>query len=385
MPERDALVARLIEAPQLQALIDGLKDRGYAVFGPRRRDAAIVLDEITRIEELPRGYATTQSAGHYRLEATPGAALFGFTPGADSVKRWLHPPRQTEFRFRREGASFVPVESAPVAVPRSAFLGIRACELAAIEVTDRVFLGGPQPDRGYQGRRENAFLVAVNCAAPGGSCFCTSTGTGPRAEHGFDLALTELAEPEHRFLVEIGSERGAELAAHLPGRPAPADAIAAAAAVSARCAAAMLPRFDPARVARRLREAPEHPRWASIAARCLACANCTTVCPTCFCTTTVDRTDLAGSTATHERDWDSCFTLGFTHLPGGSVRTSVASRYRQWMTHKLSSWLDQFGTLGCVGCGRCATWCPAGIDLAAEAAAVDAEPDARAGSETHAP
>ncbi len=389
MPERDVAAARLLEARDLQALLDALAERGYRVVGPRRRDAAIVIDELTRIEELPRGCATTQSAGHYRLEDTSGTAFFGFTPGADSVKRWLHPPRQTEFRFRREGADFVPVESAAANEPRLAFLGIRACELAAIEVTDRVFLGGPQPDVGYRRRRENAFLVAVNCAAPGGSCFCTSTGTGPRAERGFDLALTELTEPTHRFLIEVGSDRGVEFAVHLPGDPAPADAIAAAAAASERCALAMPQRFDRDRVARRLRETPEHPRWAAIAERCLACANCTTVCPTCFCTTTVDRTDLAGATATHERDWDSCFTLGFTHLPGGSVRTSVASRYRQWMTHKLASWLDQFGTLGCVGCGRCVTWCPAGIDLAAEAAAVDGAGDAAhgvaPGSDTHAP
>jgi ferredoxin len=385
MPDRDAAVARLIEAPQLQTLIDGLKDRGYAVLGPRRRGDAIGIDTLDRIEDLPRRCTTTQAPGRYRLEESPGVETYEFTPGADSFKRWLHPPQQTEFRFRREGSGFVPIESAPATMPRHAFLGIRACEIAAIAVLDRVFLEGRYRDPGYSRRREGVFLVAVNCASAGGSCFCTSTGTGPRVERGFDLALTELRDPAHRFLVEIGSDRGAELAAQLPGGPAPADAIAAAAALVARCADAMPRRFDPARVARRLRETPEHPRWAAIAERCLACANCTIVCPTCFCTTAVDRTDLAGTTATRERHWDSCFTLGFSHLHGGSVRTSTASRYRQWMTHKLSAWLEQFGTLGCVGCGRCVTWCPAGIDLAAQAAAVDAEPDRGSGRDSHAP
>ena len=384
MPERAAAAARLIEAPALQALIDGLIARGYAVVGPRRRGDEIALGEVARIEDLPRACTTTQAAGRYRLDEASGAEFFAFTPGADSFKRWLHPPAQTEVRLRREGTGFVPVESAPVAAPRHAFLGIRACEVAAIGVLDRVFLDGPYRDRGYQHRREAAFLVAVNCASPGGSCFCRSTGTGPRVVRGFDLALTELEDPTHRFLVEIGSDRGAELAAELPGSPAPAAAVAAAAEISARCAQAMPLRFDAARVARRLRETPEHPRWAGIATRCLGCANCTMVCPTCFCTTIVDRTDLAGSTATRERRWDSCFTLGFSHLPGGSVRSSTASRYRQWFTHKLSAWLEQFGTLGCVGCGRCVTWCPAGIDLAAEVAAIDAEPGIRPGGDAHA-
>ncbi len=384
MPERDAAAARLIEAPALQALIDALIAHGYAVQGPRRRGDAIVFDEVARLEDLPRDCTTTQSPGRYRLADAPGAGYFGFSPGADSVKRWLHPPQQTEFRFRREGAAFVPIESAPAGVPRQAFLGIRACEIAAIGVLDRVFLEGPYPDPGYQRRRDASFRVAVNCASPGGTCFCTSTGTGPRVERGFDLALTELHDSGHRFLVEIGSDRGAELAANLPGRPAPSAAIAAARAVSARCAAAMSERFDRERVARRLRETPEHPRWAAIAERCLGCANCTTVCPTCFCTTMVDRTDLAGATATRERHWDSCFTLGFSRLRGGSVRTSTAARYRQWITHKLSAWRDQFGTQGCVGCGRCVTWCPAGIDLAAEAAAIGDETGAPSGSEAHA-
>ena len=384
MAERAAIAARLIEAPALQALIDGLSERGYRVQGSRRRGDEIVLDEVAQLEDLPRDCTTTQAPGRYRLEDAPGAGYFDFTPGAGSFKRWLHPPLQTEARFRREGSGFVPVETAAAVPPRQAFLGIRACEVAAIGVLDRVFLEGPYPDLGYQRRREATFLVAVNCALPGESCFCTSTGTGPRVERGFDLALTELKRPVHRFLVEIGSDRGAELAVHLPGRPAPAEAIEAAAAVSERCAQAMPRRFDGQRVARRLQETLEHPRWAAIAERCLGCANCTTVCPTCFCTTVVDRTDLAGTTATRERHWDSCFTLGFSHLPGGSVRSSTASRYRQWITHKLSSWRDQFGTLGCVGCGRCVTWCPAGIDLAAEAAAIDAEADARAGRDADA-
>jgi sulfhydrogenase subunit beta (sulfur reductase) len=114
----------------------------------------------------------------------------------------------------------------------------------------------------------------------------------------------------------------------------------------------------------------EHPRWDDVAQRCLSCTNCTMVCPTCFCTTVEDVTDLADEQTERIRKWDSCFTLDFSYVSGGSIRTSPKSRYRQWMTHKLSTWFDQFGTSGCVGCGRCITWCPVGIDITEEVCAI---------------
>jgi len=113
-----------------------------------------------------------------------------------------------------------------------------------------------------------------------------------------------------------------------------------------------------------------HPRWEDVAKRCLTCGNCTMVCPTCFCTTIEDTSDLTGAHAERWRKWDSCFTQALSYIHGGSVRQSVKSRYRQWMTHKLASWTDQFGGTGCVGCGRCITWCPAGIDITEEARAI---------------
>ena len=114
----------------------------------------------------------------------------------------------------------------------------------------------------------------------------------------------------------------------------------------------------------------EHPRWDEVAERCLACGNCTMVCPTCFCTTVEDVTDLAGEHVERHQRWDSCFTIDYSHIHGGAVRGSTRSRYRQWMTHKLATWIDQFGSSGCVGCGRCITWCPVGIDITEEARAI---------------
>jgi len=120
----------------------------------------------------------------------------------------------------------------------------------------------------------------------------------------------------------------------------------------------------------RLDRSYEVPHWDEVAKRCLACGNCTMVCPTCFCATMEDTGDLGNTLTERRRVWDSCFSIEFSYVHGGSVRTSAGARYRQWITHKLAAWHHQFGVSGCVGCGRCITWCPAGIDITAEAAAV---------------
>ncbi|HSC51641.1 MAG TPA: 4Fe-4S dicluster domain-containing protein, partial [Gaiellaceae bacterium] len=264
------------------------------------------------------------------------------------------------------------VEDEPLDETPLAFLGVRSCELHAIAVQDRVFVGGSVQDRDYAARRDGVFLVAVNCIEPGGTCFCASMGTGPKAESGYDLALTEVLDGAHRFLVEAGSERGAELLAELPGREATeADVQAATTAVDV-AATRMGRQLDATDLHGLLRRNLEHPRWDEVAERCLTCGNCTMACPTCFCTTVEDATDLTGQTAARHRVWDSCYSVEYSHIHGGAIRPSGRARYRQWLTHKFGTWHDQFGTSGCVGCGRCITWCPVGIDVTEELTAIRA-------------
>lgn len=360
-----------IARDDLQALIDALTAQNYLVLGPTMRDGAIVYDEIARLDDLPEGWTDQQEGGAYKLERRQDRALFGYAVGPHSWKRFLHPPVETLWRARRSEDGFTIVDDdAPTR--RFAFLGVRACEIHAIAIQDRVFVDGPYPDEKYAVRRHDAFIVAVNCGQPAATCFCVSMQTGPKAEAGFDLALTELIEAgRHDFLVEIGSEAGAKMLADAPCREAtPAD-IAAAAAVTARAAAGMGRELNTDGLKEILQTNLGHSRWDDVAERCLACGNCTMVCPTCFCTTVEDHTDLTGA-AERTRMWDSCFTLDFSYIHGGSVRKETRSRYRQWMTHKLANWIDQFGSSGCVGCGRCITWCPVGIDLTEEAAAIRA-------------
>ena len=352
----------------LGGLIEALQRHGYRVVGPTVQEGVIAYGDISSIDDLPRGWSDEQTGGRYRLSRREDDALFGYAVGPQSWKRFLHPPVLSLWRAKRDGTVQSPDDSPP---PRFAFIGVRACELHAIAIQDRVFLGGAHVDPHYRVRRQDAFIIALNCGVAGGTCFCVSMHTGPQVPDGFDLALTELmSSREHVFLLEIGTEAGREMLSGVSQREATADEIAAAQAVVARTAANMGRTMRADDVHDLLLRNLEHPRWQDVADRCLSCGNCTMVCPTCFCTSVEDSSDLAGLETSRSRRWDSCFTADFSYLHGGGVRQSTRSRYRQWMTHKLATWYDQFGSSGCVGCGRCITWCPVGIDITEEVRAI---------------
>ena len=360
----------VIAVPHLQELLAALHRRGYQVVGPTVRDGAIVYDELDSTADLPVGWTDEQDGGTYRLKKRPDQALFGYAVGPHSWKKYLLPPSLRLWQAQRQGSSvqIVPERETP---PKLAFIGVRSCELHAIAVQDKVFMQGSYVDPVYQGRREAVFIVAVNCGQAGGTCFCVSMKSGPEATFGFDLAVTEVLNAEqHYFVVEVGTPLGAELLQDVPHQPATAEARQAAGAIVAQTATQMGRTLDTTDIKSLLYRNYEHPRWDEVAARCLTCANCTMVCPTCFCTSTEDVTDLTGEHAERWRKWDSCFNVDFSYIHGGSVRSSPTARYRQWLTHKLATWIDQFGTSGCVGCGRCITWCPVAIDITEEVRAI---------------
>ena len=362
-------VTAVIEPEALEALIGALSERGYRVLGPTVREGAIVYDDLRSAGELPIGWTDEQEPGRYRLARREDEARFGYAVGPHSWKQFLFPPRIRLWRARRR-ANELEVEEDAADHPRLALFGVRSCELHAIAIQDRVFLEGRFVDRDYEARREDAFVVAVNCFEPGGTCFCVSMGTGPKVEAGYDLVLTEILDGNHRLLVEAGTERGAELLAELPRRAAEsADFDAAQGAVDG-AAAKMGRELDTTDLRSLLADNLEHPRWHDVAQRCVTCGNCTLVCPTCFCSSVEDSTDLIEGGAERSRVWDSCFSVDHAYIHGGSIRPSDSSRYRQWLTHKFGTWHDQFGSSGCVGCGRCITWCPPGIDVTEELTAI---------------
>jgi sulfhydrogenase subunit beta (sulfur reductase) len=357
----------VIDGDGLDRLIGVLGDLGYETLGPVVRDGAIVPGAVRGIGDLPAGYRDAQGPGRYEVVHGGGDALFAWAVGPGSWKAEFFPPVQEQWRMPVGGEPSAPEAGTP---RQRAVVGARPCEIAALSVLDRVLAGGAVPDPAYTRRRQGTFVMAAECGAPASTCFCTSMGTGPSAESGFDLALAELgAGDEHRFLVRVGTERGAQVLAQVPGREATEADRTARVQMLDGAARAITRRMPAESVAALLTRNIEHPRWAAVAERCLACGNCTLVCPTCFCSDVRDTSTLSGEVR-RERSWSSCFDLDHSYLNGGPVRPSTASRYRQWLTHKLSTWWDQFATSGCVGCGRCITWCPVGIDLTEEVEAI---------------
>lgn len=361
----------VIERSGLDALLEGLRGDGYTTVGPTIDEGAIVYGEISGTADLPIGWVDRQEPGRYRLERRGDERLFGYVVGPRSWKRFLYPQETVVWRGTLDaesGWSTLP----PPPPPRYAFIGVRGCELAAIAIQDRVFIAADRPvDATYAARRTEAFIVAVDCDEPGANCFCASMGTGPRPGAGYDLALTELGGDERpRYLVRTGSDRGEALLATIAAPPAGADDLAERARVMDRAEQSFTHELDTTDIRDLLVGNLNHPHWEEVAQRCLACTNCTLVCPTCFCSTVEEGMSLDGQEASRTRRWDSCFSLDFSYIHGGPMRPSAAARYRQWLTHKLATWFDQFGVSGCVGCGRCITWCPVGIDLTSEVAAI---------------
>jgi ferredoxin len=364
---------KYLDRESLSALFRALAERGFTLVGPVMGDGAIVYDELGSPDDLPAGWTDEQDGGTYRLRRRGDEALFGYVVGPHSWKRFLLAPVQRLWTAARQddtGALRIVEESGEST--KYAFIGVRSCELHAVAIQDRVLKDGAYADAHYRSLRERVFTVAVNCGQAGGTCFCVSMETGPEASDGFDLALTELLEGGggHGFVVETGSERGAEVLSAVRHRDARPEEQRAAARAVGRAAASMGREVATGDLKELLYAGYDHPSWDEVARRCLACGNCTQVCPTCFCTTVEDVTALGGHQAERVRRWDSCFTTEHAYIHGGSLRGSVRSRYRQWLTHKLATWVDQFGTSGCVGCGRCITWCPVGIDITEEVRAI---------------
>lgn len=351
--------ARWLPKADLQRLIDRLWAVGRTVLGPVEQDGCVGYDEVRQLADLPLARRDVQEPGRYRLVDGPTDEVFGVVHGPASPKRFLFAPSEplVETRVDAAGLHFTAIE--PEA-PLLALLGVRSCDLAAIAIQDRIFLHDQVRDHAYTIRRARVALIVVQCTRSLSTCFCTSMGSGPTASAGFDLALTELAEG---FTVESGSELGAELLLSLELDVAPVAIVERATAATTACADAMPRRLETNGLAEALLASSSHPRWNDVAERCLACGNCTMVCPTCFCHSVDDVTEIRAVQSQRIRHWASCFTPDHGQIHGMNFRPHIRDRYRMWLTHKLATWQQQFGTSGCVGCGRCATWCPVGIDL----------------------
>jgi ferredoxin len=374
-------IQRFLPRDQFQTLIDQLVASGYQVIGPQVRDHAIVFDQLARAAQLPIGITDEQSPGKYRLEQSESDRCFDWATGPQALKPMTFVPREILWHSERQPDGHLAFCEEPVDAPQTAIIGIRACDLAALAIQDKHFIHGPHPDAHYSRRRQSLFLVAVNCMRSAGTCFCTATGDGPRVRAGHDLSLSELDEG---FLLETHTERGREIVVSLTLEAASPEQITRADAGIEQAANQQQRTLPAGPLQEKLVAAVDHPHWQTLNDRCLTCGNCTAVCPTCFCQTHVDEISLDGHQSTHVRQWETCFNPDHSYIHGIVIRAERPQRYRQWLTHKFGTWEEQFGRSGCTGCGRCIAWCPVGIDVTEELAALCSEtPPESAGVKHH--
>jgi len=364
----------LCSVEQFQQLLGLIKRNGYKLLGPTVRDEVIIYDEIQSAEDLPIGWTDEQDPGRYRLKKRGDKAYFGYNLGPHSWKKYLFPSREKLYSARKQDNKITILQETQPQIEKMAFIGVRACELQAIFVQDKVFNHKLAIYQQYQQRRENTFILALNCTTVVNTCFCVSMEAGPEVKEGYDLALTEVIDDkQHYFIVVAGSLEGETLCNELFLKPASEKESDQANACVQSIKEKMIRHVDNEHVHEMLMKSWNCKRWDKVAERCINCANCTMVCPTCFCSDTQDKVSLDGSQVDRWQSWDSCFNLSHSYIHGGSVRSSAKSRYRQWLTHKFGTWWDQFGVSGCVGCGRCIVWCPVGIDVTEELGALKQE------------
>ncbi len=356
-----------LDAEAFGNFIDVLKDLGYTVYGPAEKDGAIVFEILDSIKQMPRGLYDEQSPGRYRLTKKDNQRYFGYVVGPQSPKYVLYSPQHLLFKVRKDGRTFIPQPDGK----KIAIIGLRPCDLKAIEILDNVLLKGPYKSNAYEAIRKDALFIAVNCVEPGNNCFCTSMNTGPFAQSGYDISITELLmNGSHVFILETMTNKGTEIVSRLKCRNATEEELNVVSKLMEDAKNKIRKKLDVENLKDDLYRNIEHPNWNEINNKCLACGNCTLVCPTCFCSSVFDSSSLSMDVAERWRVWDSCFSIDYSYIHGGSIRQSIMSRYRHWLMHKLATWVDQFGTFGCVGCGRCITWCPVGIDIVEEASKV---------------
>ena len=346
---------KVVPKTELGRLVDLLLERGYRVVAPVLKEGVIFFEEVGSFSQVARCVTEEQDRGHYRVGKAE--EWFGYVHGPNSLKHFLHPPKTDLLKIKPDLSQEVPIER-----KRYAFFGVRGCDIASLRILDKVFLGDFR-DPYYAGLREGTFTVAFNCTRPSRTCFCASIGTGPFVRDGSDLIITEL---KNSFLVRATTDEGKDVLEKLDGREPEQRDYDEERDLEERSLSAMVRRVNIRDLPSKLLEKLESDVWEDVARRCLACGSCAMVCPTCFCYEVVDDITLDGSASVRFRRWDVCFREEFSAIHGSPIRKSVASRYRQWLLHKFSYWVDQFGELGCVGCGRCITWCPVGIDITEE-------------------
>ena len=312
--------------------------REFLVSGPVTEAGNTSFRDISAADELDFSYVSTM-----------------LPPG----KLYLYEPLQNMFSISLNGEGKISEVRPDPAI--RVLVGVHACDTHAILYLDKTFLGAFR-DPYYEARRRNTLIISLNCNSVGPNCFCSSMGTGPflGVENGYDMLITGI---EDDFLAEVRTERMIRLFSFPEARKAGPGDFRKKEEKEQDLRAKFRKEIRIENLSGLLIGNPDHPVWRRTAQDlCLSCSNCVMVCPTCFCYDVVDEISMDMKSVRRFRQWDACQDAKFAEVHGGNFRSRRSARLRQFVTHKLDQ-THQYGVFGTVGCGRCITWCPTGIDL----------------------
>ncbi|MFC1994521.1 4Fe-4S dicluster domain-containing protein [Chloroflexota bacterium] len=326
--------AKIIRKEDVADLLDKFIEE-YELFAPVKRDNLVVFDRIHSGNE----------------------AFLDYTNTTKSAKEILFPQAETLFSYVATdgGAS---IETPPSEESPRLLFGVRPCDARSFVLLDEVFDGEKYKDVYYLNRRANMAVVAIGCVRPRSTCFCTSVGGAPCSAEGSDLLLIDVGDD---YVVQVVSDKGARLLEGVGLEDAGEDEIALMWQAIRDAQAYMAPKLAMDGLKQKLDSMFEDPIWGPLTEKCLGCGVCTYLCPTCHCFDIVDEaTDSAGQRI---RLWDSCQFRQFTlQASGFNPRPTTKGRLRQRIMHKFSYFIDNYGHIGCVGCGRCVIECPVNLD-----------------------
>ncbi len=298
-----------------------LLNKNFEVIAPVKKNGSLIFDKVSSADEIVKNYINTD-----------------YPP-----KNFFLPDGETIFEYKKSNNIKIKHPGKP---KKKVIYGIRPCDVNALLKLDKI-LGG---EFYYRIKRENTKIIAINCTKAGENCFCTSLGDDQLKE-GFDLLLTDVGK---EFYIKIGSEWGKKLMKHK---------IFKRTENSFKKTFFECKRFFLAKdLDKKIERNFNTKIWEKHFKKCFSCTACSVVCPMCYCfdLVQVPKSENEGKV---KKFWSSCLSKEFSRVAGDFIfRDKRVNRVRQFLSHKFLYGKKHYDEFLCVGCGRCISHCPVGID-----------------------
>jgi ferredoxin len=308
----------------------------YTIFAPHREDDVVIFKEVKNVNKVVL---------HYANSVKPPKELF-------------FPQTQELFKYKKTPE--MKVSESEIPSEKVLMFGVRPCDARSFLIMDKLFYWDYE-DHLYKQARDNTVIIGLACTSPHYNCFCTSVGGKPYSNDGLDVLMTDLGD---RYYVEFLTKKGEDVIRKpddLFSEPTDKDRKKRD-EIWKKAESEVTKNVEVESVHDKLGELFESKYWDKKSQTCVGCGICTFLCPTCHCFDITD--EDCGSCGKRIRTWDTCMIPEYTvHASGYNPRPGKKNRLKNRVFHKFRYFPDRFDAIACVGCGRCISKCPVGIDI----------------------